>query len=164
MKKQEEKNKIVMKLANQYAESYKLLELENTTLRKELEDTIQNLTLNKNLINSLTSNMKLNYKDSNALEVYKKEIASLNSIISHHKNENIELKKIINSNNLNIEPILTKSQKGIDNLQNKVFLLENSIIKKDNIIRSLNSKLDELVYNKYMGDNERIQEIAVSSV
>ena len=164
MKKQEEKNKIAMKLANQYAESYKILELENKSIKEELEDTIVNLSINKNLISDLTSSLKLSPKEKIIIDTLKKENINLNNIINGYKTETSELKKMINMNQTNIEPFLSKSQKIIENLQNKVFLLENTITKKDNIIKNLNSKLEEALYNKLVGSNTIVQEIGVSII
>ena len=162
MKKQEEKNKIAIKLANQYAESYKILEFENKSIKQELEDTIVNLSLNKNLISELTSSLKLNNKEKSIIDTLKKENINLNNIINGYKTETSELKKMINISQSNHEPLLIKSQKLIENLQNKQFVLENSLIKKDNIIKHLNSKLEEAVYNRIVSNNTLVQEIGVS--
>lgn len=162
MKPKSENHKTAIKLANQYAESYKVLELENRSLKKELEDVAMSLSINKSMITDLTNPIKLSTRDKVLVDGLKKENITLNSQIQNLRTENGELKRLINLNQNNLEPILSKNQKLIDNLSNKIFVLENTIIKKDNTIKQLNNKLDEAIYCKIVGNNALIQEVAVS--
>jgi predicted RNase H-like nuclease (RuvC/YqgF family) len=164
MKSKNDNHKIAMKLANQYAESYKILEVENRRLKRELEDTLTCLTINKSMITDLTNPMQINHTEKIIIDSLKRENQNMLSIIESYRIENNELKQLLHMNQNNIEPILTKNKKTIDNLQNKVFVLENSIFKKDNIIKQLNNKLDEAVYCKVAEKGTIIQEIAVSSL
>lgn len=162
MKSKIDNQKIAIKLANQYAESYKVLEIENKTLKKELEDLQTNLSINKSMIVDMINPTKLNSKEKIMIEGLKAEFTNLSSTLSTYKAENSELKRLLTLNQSNLEPLLSKSQKMVENLSNKVFVLENSITKKDNQIKQLNSKVDELVYNKIIASNGSIiQEIAV---
>ncbi len=161
MKKLDEKNKIAMKIANHYAESYKILEIENATLKKELDQALNNVSLNKILISDIVGKNGL-HSDNLIHESLKRENNSLKNTVSLYKNENDELKRMFNTNHLNIEPFIIKYQKTIESLQNKVFTLENSLNKKEHIIKSLNNKLDEALYCKVINNNTLIQEIGVS--
>lgn len=161
MKTKIDNQKIAIKLANQYAESYKVLELENKTLRKELEDLQTNLSINKSMIVDMINPTKLSSKDKIMIDGLKAENSNLASTLTSYKTENADLKRLLTMNQSNLEPLLNKSQKMVENLTNKVFVLENSITKKDNQIKQLNTKIDELVYNKIISGSTIVQEIAV---
>src|SRR5262249_36113562 len=130
--------KTAIKLVNQYAESYQLLEKDNKLIIQELQDSKMNLQINKSIINDLLSTLKPAQKEKAVIDGLNKEIKLLNNSIEFYKKENSELKKSVGSNST--EVILSKYQKTFDSLNNKIFLLENSATKKDNIIRQLNKK------------------------
>lgn len=161
MKAKLDSQKTALKLVNQYADSYKVLELENKTLKKELEDIQANLLINKSMIVNMVNPNKLSSNEKTIMEALKAEISSLSSTLLSCKAENSDLKRLLNSSQSNLEPILLRGQKTIENLSNKIFVLENNISKKDNQIKQLNSKNEELVYNKIVSGNSAIQEIGV---
>lgn len=180
MKPKSDYHKTAIKIANKYADSYKVLEIENKSLKKELEDSLINLSINKNIITDLTNPIKFNYKEKIMIDNLKKEILNLQSIISNKTIENNDLKQLISSNNLHTSISIDKSanltsmnynncnnilckdlEKTIETLNNNVFVLENTIIKNNNLIKQLRLKIDELTNIKSMSSNLFIEEISV---
>ena len=79
----------------------------------------------------------------------KEETDLINNKFESTKKENEELKnKICYYENVLNESVF-KQIDNIDTLKNKIFILENALIKKDNIILNLNSRL-----NKFMQQDE----------
>lgn len=161
MKAKSENQKTAMKLANQYADLYKNLESENSILKKELENANSIALMNKDMLFRIKSEIPEG-KEKKLFESLSHEIKCLNSINSSLKQENSDLRKRLSYNHINIEPILTKSQKTIDNLTNKIFLLENTIVKKDNQIKLLTQKNEDLSFNKLVTNDSQYIEVAVS--
>lgn len=158
----QEQKKLAMKIANEYADRYKILEQENLSLKSELENMSNNLKINKSFIFELTKDkININNLEKSMIELNRIENNNYLSTINMLKNENSDLKRIINLSHVNYEPIIAKYQKSLDTLQNKVFLLENSIGKKDNIIKNLNHKIEEIGYCNIIENNAHIQEIAI---
>lgn len=145
-----ENQKVALKLANKYADSFKLLQRENKALLQELNDNKINLQINKSMIEDLLSNMKPAQKEKSIIDGLKKEINNINNTLNFFIKENLEIKKGVANNGNNNEIIINKYQKQIDSLSNKLFLLENTIIKKENIIQQLNKKLDDTLYYKVL--------------
>lgn len=151
-----------IKIANQYAESYQLVEKENTLLKQEINDLKVNLQINKDMIRDLLSSLKPGQKEKAVIEGLKKELNTVNNTLSFYSKENAELKKGLINNNSNYDLFISKYQKQLDSLTNKCFLMENTISKKDGIIRQLNKKIDDTLFYKELEGNIYIRETYVS--
>ena len=119
-----------MKIINQYADNYKLLEDENLNLKNEIDDIKSNLNINKEIIESFFKN-EGNNQDSylSYLNQLKKEIKSIEEKNEKLINEKKELhERIIRYDNTMNEFLLKKTDKSRE-LKNRIFLLENLIIK-----------------------------------
>ena len=121
----------VLKLLNSYAESYKLLENENKSLKHYISDLKTNLKVSKQIIDSFIS--------KNSENKYKKIISNLqneNKMNSKTNEEltkkNFTLEKTIN----NLKQININLKDENDDLNTKLFIVEESLIKKENIINS----------------------------
>ena len=130
MKKKLDRN-FVVKVINQHADNYKLLEDENLNLKNEIDDIKSNLNINKEIIESFFKN-EGNNQDSylSYLNQLKKEIKSIEEKNEKLINEKKELhERIIRYDNTMNEFLLKKTDKSRE-LKNRIFLLENLIIKK----------------------------------
>ena len=121
----------VLKLLNSYAESYKLLENENKSLKHYISDLKTNLKVSKQIIDSFIS--------KNSENKYKKIISTLQNENKMNSKTNEELTK----KNFTLEKTINKlKQINInlkdenDDLKTKLFIVEESLIKKENIINS----------------------------
>ena len=121
----------VLKLLNSYAESYKLLENENKSLKHYISDLKTNLKVSKQIIDSFIS--------KNSENKYKKIISNLQNENKMNSKANEELTK----KNFTLEKTINKlKQINInlkdenDDLKTKLFIVEESLIKKENIINS----------------------------
>ena len=121
----------VLKLLNSYAESYKLLENENKSLKHYISDLKTNIKVSKQIIDSFIS--------KNSENKYKKIISNLQNENKMNSKANEELTK----KNFTLEKTINKlKQINInlkdenDDLKTKLFIVEESLIKKENIINS----------------------------
>lgn len=161
--KNNSKQKTALKLANQYAESYKLIEKENKGLCNEIQDLKTSLQINKTMISDLLSSMKPAQKEKAVIDGLRKEILVLNKSVEFYKKENSELKQCSESSINTSELFISKYQKQIDSLSSKVFLLENTVIKKENMIKQLNKKIDDSLFYKEIDGNIYVRETYVST-
>lgn len=131
-----EDKKVVMKLLNQYADSYQCLEKQNKVLQESIKDLKTNLKINKNIISNFLSK-------STSTEINKSIIAKLNSQVESLTKSNEDLTKqnlsLIQSQNA-ISQELSILKEEIESKSKTIFILEQSIIKKDNIIQTYKKK------------------------
>ena len=135
-KKSEFQNKMAVKLMNEYAENYKYLEKQFKQLKQELYDTKTNLQISKEIIDvfmTKCSDPKL--KISEVIKSLNKKINWYHDINTKLLEDNTTLNNLVNKNNLNVSKISNE----LDFIKTKYFILEQSIKKKDNIIKSLKS-------------------------
>ena len=131
-----------LKLLSNYAESYKILEKENKSLQHYINDLKANLKISKEIINTfLTTNSDKKYQTLSF--TYQKQQKLLSSRIEELTKTNIELEK----QNLQLIESLNLLREQIESSKTKIFLLEQIIEKKDNIILSYkkNSNKNALV-------------------
>ena len=131
-----------LKLLSNYAESYKILEKENKSLQHYINDLKANLKISKEIINTfLTTNSDKKYQTLSF--TYQKQQKLLSSRIEELTKTNIELEK----QNLQLIESLNLIREQIETSKTKIFLLEQIIEKKDNIILSYkkNSNKNALV-------------------
>ena len=131
-----EDKKVVMKLLNQYADSYQCLEKQNKVLQESIKDLKTNLKINKDIISNFLSK-------STSTEINKSIIAKLNSQGESLTKSNEDLTKqnlsLIQSQNA-ISQELSILKEEIESKSKTIFILEQSIIKKDNIIQTYKKK------------------------
>ena len=155
-KNDEESKKTAIKLVNQYADSYKIVEKENKLLSQEIQDLKMSLQISKTMITDLLSNLKLNLKEKSIIDGLKQEIDLLSKSLDYYKKENSEIKSIYSTASIDLNQ--SKYQKQIDNLSNKVFLLENSIAKKDMQMKQMTKKLNDSLFYKELDGSIFIKE------
>ena len=161
MKKKFERN-FAIKIINQYADNYKLLEKENSNLKKEIIDLKSNLVINKEIIESFfkkdeAKNTYLLYL--NNLKNEMKEIENKNEKLSKDNNE-LHNRLIKNDNILN-EYIIKKSDRTRE-FKNRIFILENLIVKKNAIIENLKRKYLILQETKEYQEEKEPREIYIN--
>lgn len=127
----------------------------------ELNDYKINLKINKEIISGLFSSMNPHEKSEFIMKKFHEELNILNKKYETAKTENEDMKnKIMYYENIINESIF-KHLENIDILKNKIFILENSIIKKDNLIYSLNNKLNAYIQTEELMDMSNPREIYV---
>ena len=114
----------------------KSLEEENSSLKKQLEHLKQNLLMNKNLVTKLTVTSAPDEQKS--------------AYVSHLKRENDNLYQRLDELQQEIENEVKQRQSlekklsdvnctnPIEKFENEIFALRQDILKKDNMIKSLN--------------------------
>ena len=162
MKKKLDRN-FVVKVINQYADNYKLLEDENINLKNEIEDIKSNLNINKGIIESFFKNGE-NNQDSylsylNQLKTEIKSIEEKNEKLIKEKKELHE--RIIRYDNTMNEFLVKKSDKSRE-FKNRIFILENLIVKKNSVIENLKKKYLSLQETKEFEEEKEPRELYVS--
>lgn len=141
MKRKLDKN-LAIKLINQYADNYKRVEEENKCLQKEISDLKSNLNVNKEIIESFFKKDKTKF-DSKATLYYtktKEEISTLNARNEQLKKENTNLRiKSLKYESI-INDSLSKYKTSTTEMENRLFVMENALKKKNNIIEWLKKK------------------------
>ena len=152
MKVQEEK-KSAIKLINQYAEQYKRVDLENKCLLNEIADLKKNLKISKEIIESF---FKPEQKEKSKifLRKTKEEIQNLNSTIDSLRKEVKECRDKNTYYEIILSESILKYRDCTDDMNTKIFFLENLIKKKDSVICYLNLKLNSLYESMYLGNND----------
>ena len=152
MKVQEEK-KSAIKLINQYAEQYKRVDLENKSLLNEIADLKKNLKISKEIIESF---FKPEQKEKSKifLRKTKEEIQNLNSTIDSLRKEVKECRDKNTYYEIILSESILKYRDCTDDMNTKIFFLENLIKKKDSVICYLNLKLNSLYESMYLGNND----------
>ena len=161
MKKKLDRN-FVVKVINQYADNYKLLEDENINLKNEIEDMKSNLNINKGIIESFFKNGE-NNQDSylsylNQLKTEIKSIEEKNEKLIKEKKELHE--RIIRYDNTMNEYLVKKSDKSRE-FKNRIFILEN-LVKKNSVIENLKKKYLSLQETKEFEEEKEPRELYVS--
>jgi hypothetical protein len=152
MKVQEEK-KSAIKLINQYAEQYKRVDLENKSLLNEIADLKKNLKISKEIIESF---FKPEQKEKSKifLRKTKEEIQNLNSTIDSLRKEIKECRDKNTYYEIILSESILKYRDCTEDMNTKIFFLENLIKKKDSVICYLNLKLNSLYESMYLGNND----------
>ena len=133
-KKNDFKNKMAIKVMNEYAENYKYLEKQYKQLKQELSDTKTNLQISKEIIDvfmTKCSDPKL--KVSELIKSLNKKINWYHDINTKLVEDNTTLNSLVNNHSLT----LSKLSEELDFIKTKYFILEQANKKKDNIIKSL---------------------------
>lgn len=152
MKINDEK-KSAIKLINQYAERYNRVDLENKELLNEIDDLKKNLKISKDIIDSFFR-AEQKEKSKLYLKKTKEEISLLNATIEKQRQSLKESRDKNTYYEIIISESIMKYQSSTDDLQKKIFLLENDIKKKDAVICYLNIKLNKLYETLYLGSDD----------
>ena len=148
MKINDEK-KSAIKLINQYAERFKRLDLENKDLQNEIDDLKKNLKLSKEIIDSFFKSEQKE-KSKVFLKKTKEEIKNLNQSIENLRKDLKEARDKNTYYEIIMNESIIKHKDNTEDLENKIFVLENAIKKKDAIICYLNLKLNSLYESIYL--------------
>lgn len=151
MKINDEK-KSAIKLINQYAERFNRVDMENKELLNEIEDLKKNLKISKEIIESF---FKAEQKEKSKifLKKTKEEIKLLNDTIDTIRKNLKEARDKNTYYEVIINESVLKYKESTEDLKKKIFLLENSIKKKDAVICYLNIKLNSLYESAYLGSD-----------
>ena len=152
MKINDEK-KSAIKLINQYAERYNRVDLENKELLSEIDDLKKNLKISKDIIDSFFR-AEQKEKSKLYLKKTKEEISLLNATIEKQRQSLKEARDKNTYYEIIMSESIMKYQSSTDDLQKKIFLLENDIKKKDAVICYLNIKLNKLYETLYLGSDD----------
>ena len=136
--------KTALKLINKYADSYNNLIQENKSLITENQDLRLNLKLNKEIITDLLTSKKTSPSFQSALTKLNQELTLAYTRYDAISKERNELRdKVLQIQNTHSE-MLTKVKDENERNINKIFILEQLLEKKNNVITSYKSKLDKL--------------------
>lgn len=171
IKKNEKKT--ALKLLDKYADEYNDLQKRTKELLKENQDLKSNLRINKDIIDSFFKSISLDSKMKSIIKGLKNEINLLSSNLQSSQSkvkdlfvEISELKQTLSKNSV------IYSQES-DKLKSEIFCLQNIIIQKDNLFRSIkpkthsitpNTSLQDPLFKNPLGNNNgSIREIYVTS-
>ena len=127
-----------LKLLNTYAESYKVLEKEKNSLEQYIKDLKTNLKISKDILNTFLSSNS-DKKLQTLSFSYQKQQKFLSTRIDELTKINIELEK----KNFKLIETLNILKEEIEISKSKIFLLEQTIEKKENIIISFKKNLNK---------------------
>ena len=156
MKQKKPDKNFYVKIINQYADNYKLLEEENIILKNENGDLKWNLNINKEIIESFFKKGENKITYLLYLNNIKEEIKKLEEKNEKLKKDNNELYQKLIKNNYKMTNYLTKKPDRTKEFKNRIFILENIIVKKNNVIENLKKKYSSLQESKDTDiDNEK---------
>lgn len=160
-------NQTALKLLNQYANSYHLLESQIISLKQENKDLKSNLQINKEIIQTFFQGTTHEQSINDFHSKLKQENEILQSKLKHLESQ---INFLQNNKELNITNYTDK----IEQFQSKIFLLENllqeketqiTILKKATIqpLTTTNKKGNNFNIQHYLHNKNGIKEIYVSS-
>ena len=162
MKKKKLDKNFYVKIINQYADNYKLLEEENNSLKNENKDLKTNLNVNKEIIESFFK--KGDEKNTYLLYLnnLKEEIKQIEEKNEKLKKDNIDLHQKIIKNDNTMSEFLTKKSDRTREIKNRIFILENIIVKKNSIIENLKKKYLSLQETKDIDIDKEPREVYIA--
>ena len=134
-----EDKKFALKLLNQYADSYQLLHSQHKLLEGEIKDLKINIRINKEIISNFLSKSSLSEKNTKIISKLRSQFDQLLESNEALSKQNISLL----STQSKILQEITSLKEDNETKVDKIFILEQSLIQKENIIKSYNKK------NKY---------------
>ena len=144
--------KTALKLVNKYADMFNVIKEENKQLKIQIEDLNSNLKINKSIIEGFFSKLNSKEKESSIITQIKNENLNLykQNEILRKKIEELNSKININQQNYLESTIQIKEEN--EHLKTKLFMMEQALQKKDNIINRNKTKLslykNGFVYNQ----------------
>ena len=115
-----------------------------------------NLKINKEIIEDFYRTNK-NKDSTSYVNKLKEEINLLNKMNEKLKDEIDSLRNKVGYYEQITNDNLLNYRESTESLKNKIFILENTIIKKDNVILSLKSKLNKLLEREIFNDYINIE-------
>ena len=144
--------KTALKIINKYAESFNNIKEENKQLKIQIEDLNSNLKINKSIIEGFFSKLNSKEKESSIITKIKQENLNL-----YHQNEQLrknieELNSKIYISQQNYLESTNQIKEENEHLKIKLFMLEQILQKKENIINRNKTKLslykNGFIYNQ----------------
>ncbi len=137
--------KVALKLINKYADECNRIEEEKNSLQLEVNDLRANIIVNKEIIDKLFNpNLSNDEKSKELILSLKKEINILTQRIEQLNKENSNLRLKVSSYEKIINSDIEEYRESTNELNDKIFILENENQKKENIIMSLNKQILKL--------------------
>ena len=137
--------KVALKLINKYADECNRVGEEKKSLQLELNDLKANIIVNKEIIDKLfNNNLSIDEKSKELILSFKKEINILNNRIKQINKENSNLRIKVSSYEKIINSDIEEYRESTNDLNDKIFILENENQKKENIIISLNKQISKM--------------------
>ena len=143
------------KLLSLYAEKVNFYMKENKALQMELNDTKTSLEINKEILYKQL-NKVVKEKEKKVLIKLKEENDRLNKKNSELYKNKIELEKKLYSIQQQLDEALMKNQELLDNQNTEIFLIENKIKEKDNLIFQLKKEINKYYKEDFNSTKELI--------
>lgn len=143
------------KLLSLYAEKVNFYMKENKALQMELNDTKTSLEINKEILYKQL-NKVVKEKEKKVLIKLKEENDRLNKKNSELYKNKIELEKKIYIIQQQLDESLMKNQELLDNQNTEIFLIENKIKEKDNLIFQLKKEINKYYKEDFNSTKELI--------
>ena len=144
--------KTALKLLNKYADSFNSIKEENKQLKIQIEDLNSNLKINKSIIEGFFSKLNSKEKESSIIAQIKKENLNLYQQNEKLRKQIDELNSKININQQNYLESTIQIREENEHLKTKIFMMEQLLQKKENIINRNRTKLslykNGFVYNQ----------------
>ena len=144
--------KTALKLINKYADSFNLIKDENKQLKIQIEDLKSNLKINKSIIEGFFSKLNSKEKESSIISQIKKENLNLYNQNEQLRKKIEDLNAKININQQNYLESTIQIKEENEHLKTKLFMMEQVLQKKDNIINRNKKKLslykNGFIYNQ----------------
>ena len=144
--------KTALKLINKYADSFNLIKDENKQLKMQIEDLKSNLKINKSIIEGFFSKLNSKEKESSIISQIKKENLNLYNQNEQLRKKIEDLNAKININQQNYLESTIQIKEENEHLKTKLFMMEQVLQKKDNIINRNKKKLslykNGFIYNQ----------------
>lgn len=155
MKKTYDK-KAAIKLINNYADQYYRISDECKKLTQEVTDLRLNNKISKEIIESFYKTIPMQDKQDIYLTKTREEITLITKMNSKLTKEIQSLRNKTNYYEQIINKSISDYRVSTESLQEKIFILENALIKKDNMILALNNKITKLqeANDSYSNDEE----------
>ena len=144
--------KTALKLLNKYADSFNTIKEENKQLKIQIQDLNSNLKINKSIIESFFSKLNSKERESSIISKIQEENSNLYKQNEELRKKIEELNSKMNINQQNYLESTTQTKEENEHLKTKIFMLEQIVQKKDNIINRHKTKLsmykNGFVYNQ----------------
>jgi len=143
------------KLLSLYAEKVNFYMKENKALQMELNDTKTSLEINKEILYKQL-NKVIKEKEKKVLIKLKEENDRLNKKNSELYKNKVELEKKLYVIQQQLDESLMKNQELLDNQNTEIFLIENKIKEKDNLIFQLKKEINKYYKEDFNSTKELI--------
>ena len=144
--------KTALKLINKYAESFNNIKEENRQLKIQIEDLNSNLKINKTIIEGFFTKLNSKERESSIITQIRQENLNLYNQNEQLRKKIEELNSKININQHNYLESTTQIKEENEHLKTKIFMLEQVLQKKENIINRNKTKLslykNGFIYNQ----------------